>query len=98
MHVLKIFQGTPREPKESERGSWHIPIASENTDEFFRSWLCVTRSSSFNPNSSNLGKPMHISINKCNKGGQDSPHSSGNGVSSLTGKRKEREPSPSMLH
>ncbi|KNA07440.1 hypothetical protein SOVF_171910 [Spinacia oleracea] len=81
--------------QESERGSWHIPIASENTDELSRSWLCITKLSSF---SSNSGEQMHIPLNKCNNGGQDCLYSSGNGVSSLTGKRKEREPSPSGLH
>ncbi|XP_021716397.1 proteinaceous RNase P 2-like [Chenopodium quinoa] len=79
--------------QESENGSWHIPIASENTDELSRSWLCITRPSSFS-NSSNSGESMHITSKNCSNGGH---HSSGNGVASLTGKRKERDPSPSRL-
>lgn len=47
--------------QESENGSWHIPISSDN-DESCRSWLCITRSSStevpvvagVNPESSKL--------------------------------------------
>lgn len=84
--------------QESERGSWHIPLANENTDELSRSWLCITRLSSFISNSSNLGKPIHSKLNNCNNVGQDSCHSSNNGIASLTGKRKEREPSPSRQH
>uniref|UniRef100_A0A803N277 ribonuclease P n=1 Tax=Chenopodium quinoa TaxID=63459 RepID=A0A803N277_CHEQI len=83
--------------QESENGSWHIPIASENTDEFSRSWLCITRPSSFS-NSSNLGESMHVTSKNCSNGREVSHHSSENGVSSLTGKRKERDPSPSRLH
>ncbi|GAB2214861.1 hypothetical protein Drorol1_Dr00019226 [Drosera rotundifolia] len=32
--------------QESENGSWHIPISSDNNDESCRSWLCITRPSS----------------------------------------------------
>lgn len=85
--------------QESERGSWHIPIANENADEVSRSWLCITRPSSFSSNSSNSGEMMqNITFTRCNNVGQDSRHSSENGVLSLTGKRKEREPSPSRQY
>ncbi|KAL9274735.1 Proteinaceous RNase P 3-like protein [Drosera capensis] len=48
--------------QESENGSWHIPISSDNNDESCRSWLCITRPSSakvpvaagVNPKSSKL--------------------------------------------
>ncbi|EYU36960.1 hypothetical protein ABFS82_04G207400 [Erythranthe guttata] len=32
--------------QESEKGSWHVPIAGEISDESSRTWLCVTRSGS----------------------------------------------------
>lgn len=41
-----VFQMPPRCSvviQESERGHWHIPIASENQSEGDRIWLCVTR-------------------------------------------------------
>ncbi|KMT09707.1 hypothetical protein BVRB_6g131570 [Beta vulgaris subsp. vulgaris] len=82
--------------QESERGSWHIPIAKENADELSRSWLCITRPSSFSSNSSNSGEMMQSNtFTRCNNVGQDSRHSLENGVLSLAGKRKERELSPS---
>ncbi|KAL8496391.1 hypothetical protein ACS0TY_020194 [Phlomoides rotata] len=30
--------------QEAKKGSWHIPLAGEVSDESLRSWLCVTRS------------------------------------------------------
>ncbi|KAG8387511.1 hypothetical protein BUALT_Bualt02G0028700 [Buddleja alternifolia] len=32
--------------QESEKGSWHVPIAGEVSDESLRTWLCATRSGS----------------------------------------------------
>ncbi|KAI3450695.1 hypothetical protein Pfo_007360 [Paulownia fortunei] len=32
--------------QESEKGSWHVPLAGEASDESSRIWLCVTRSGS----------------------------------------------------
>ncbi|KAL3638930.1 hypothetical protein CASFOL_016837 [Castilleja foliolosa] len=32
--------------QESEKGSWHVPIAGEVSDECLRNWLCVSRSKS----------------------------------------------------
>ncbi|KAL6537924.1 RNase P 2 [Orobanche hederae] len=29
--------------QESEKGSWHVPIAGEVSDESLRNWLCVNR-------------------------------------------------------
>ncbi|CAO2836130.1 unnamed protein product [Amaranthus hypochondriacus] len=83
--------------QESERGSWHIPIASENSDELSRSWLCVTRSHSLR-DKSNDSESMHTSLSTGNNVVHDCHCSSENGGSSLTGKRKEREPSPHRQH
>lgn len=33
--------------QESGTGSWHVPIAGSNSDESLRTWLCITRSGSF---------------------------------------------------
>ncbi|VFQ94162.1 unnamed protein product [Cuscuta campestris] len=29
--------------QESEKGSWHVPLASESDEESLRAWLCITR-------------------------------------------------------
>ncbi|KAI3523290.1 hypothetical protein L1887_01350 [Cichorium endivia] len=43
--------------QESEKGTWHVPLVGDYTDELSRTWLCITRSninktSNKNPNSS----------------------------------------------
>ncbi|KAG7621340.1 Pentacotripeptide-repeat region of PRORP [Arabidopsis suecica] len=32
--------------QESEKGSWHVPITSQDKEESSRSWMCITRQSS----------------------------------------------------
>nr|BAE98777.1 hypothetical protein [Arabidopsis thaliana] len=32
--------------QESEKGSWHVPITSQDKEESLRSWMCITRQSS----------------------------------------------------
>ncbi|KAH9622954.1 hypothetical protein KSS87_011491 [Heliosperma pusillum] len=82
--------------QESEKGSWHVPIASENNDESSRTWLCITRLSSGNsvPSSFSISGKILVS---CKNTVQDSHQHSDEKITSVTGKRKEREPSPSRL-
>ncbi|KAF7153151.1 hypothetical protein RHSIM_Rhsim01G0100300 [Rhododendron simsii] len=42
---------------ESEKGHWHIPIASEHDNEGERTWLCITRGKS--PRSTQVTATMH---------------------------------------
>ncbi|KAL9247302.1 hypothetical protein vseg_020746 [Gypsophila vaccaria] len=81
--------------QESEKGSWHVPIADGSTDERSRSWLCITRPSSCNSIPSSVNDSNKHTLQSCNNTNHDSHPHSGNGTVSLTGKRKEREPSPS---
>lgn len=76
--------------QESERGTWHVPIAQESTDEHLRSWLCITRPR-FSSTSTNCEHVVHKRTN----GDKPSNQSSVNVVMSVIGKRKERDPSPS---
>ncbi|GER53558.1 proteinaceous RNase P 3 [Striga asiatica] len=50
--------------QESEKGSWHMPIAGEVSDEPSRNWLCVTRTKSneaeTNPDKNNPTCEEHI--------------------------------------
>jgi len=80
--------------QESERGYWHVPIATESTDEHLRSWLCITRPRSCSSASCSSMKSQHALHNRSN-GDKASHQNFENGVVSLTGKRKERDPSPS---
>uniref|UniRef100_A0A7C9E1E4 Uncharacterized protein n=1 Tax=Opuntia streptacantha TaxID=393608 RepID=A0A7C9E1E4_OPUST len=80
--------------QESERGYWHVPIATESTDEHLRSWLCITRPRSCSSASCSSMKSEHALHNRSN-GDKASHQNFENGVVSLTGKRKERDPSPS---
>ncbi|KAK6163576.1 hypothetical protein DH2020_000440 [Rehmannia glutinosa] len=44
--------------QESEKGSWHVPIAGEVSDESLRNWLCVTRSGSHE--AENISNKNHL--------------------------------------
>lgn len=80
--------------QESERGCWHVPIANESTDEHLRSWLCVTRRGSSSSASYSSIKSEHP-LHNCSNGDKASDRNFENGAVSWTGKRKERDPSPS---
>ncbi|KAL3518515.1 hypothetical protein ACH5RR_021104 [Cinchona calisaya] len=89
--------------QESESGSWHVPVASESSDESLRTWLCITRSGSSEafPNSSEASE-----VCKLNGDNQllDSENmealahrnnldgNSDDKLASVTGKRKDRSP------
>ncbi|KAK6119850.1 hypothetical protein DH2020_046397 [Rehmannia glutinosa] len=44
--------------QESEKGSWHVPIAREVSDGSLRNWLCVTRSGSHE--AENISNKNHL--------------------------------------
>lgn len=82
--------------QESERGSWHVPVAGETSDESSRTWLCITRSGSCNALANSLNGDNQLSnSNKL----ETLPHrnnSVGNSddkLTSVTCKRKERSSS-----
>ncbi|GAB4824722.1 hypothetical protein Ancab_007587 [Ancistrocladus abbreviatus] len=77
--------------QESEKGSWHVPISSEHSDESLRSWLCITRHSPCNASSG-----IHVNPEASSKGQASEIEANGNAF--ITGKRKERSPSSSRQH
>lgn len=86
--------------QESEKGSWHVPLAAEAIEESSRTWLCITRQASCES-----GNKQHASVVEASQVSEldqiaASCHSAGglNGCAGLTGKRKERSPSPSPSH
>ncbi|KAJ8442365.1 hypothetical protein Cgig2_018621 [Carnegiea gigantea] len=61
--------------QESERGHWHIPIASENQSEGDRIWLCVTRPKSLDHTASaNSAKDPKDDVKDDKKCGPSSSH------------------------
>lgn len=79
--------------QESEKGYWHVPLASGVSSESKRCWLCITRSSGKDAVatiSNGVGTIFHNqdSVDPlCAQIGDE------NNVTSITGKRKERSPS-----
>lgn len=94
--------------QESENGAWHVPLAGECNDESSRTWLCISRTIELKASDedtkclerSELTKSPEIfnSYQSCNgtslsnglEGRADSCTNT-----AVTGKRKERSPSPS---
>ncbi|XP_027160375.1 proteinaceous RNase P 2-like isoform X2 [Coffea eugenioides] len=82
--------------QESEKGSWHVPVAGETIDESLRTWLCITRSGSCDALASSLNDDNQLSnsnkletlANRNNSVGH-----SDDKLTSITGKRKERSSS-----
>ncbi|KAK7324870.1 hypothetical protein VNO77_28768 [Canavalia gladiata] len=88
--------------QESEKGSWHVPLAPGTSYESSSCWLCITRSSAHD-----VVATVSNGVDTSGSSHNDSidPHWSKNGVCSLdsqvdennttsfTGKRKERSPS-----
>ncbi|KAK9681980.1 hypothetical protein RND81_10G041100 [Saponaria officinalis] len=85
--VLKMLPTYSILIQESENGSWHVPVANASSDELSRTWLCITRPSLCNS----------VLQSCCNNTGHESHPHTVNGTVSLTGKRKERDLSPSRL-
>ncbi|OMO72880.1 Ribonuclease Zc3h12a-like protein [Corchorus capsularis] len=85
--------------QESEKGSWHVPIVCDGSEESARIWLCITRQSCENGNSP-CGKPemsntVDSEILPSDNKNHASPASfrkSDGKIPSVTGKRKERSP------
>lgn len=94
--------------QESENGAWHVPLAGECNDESSRTWLCISRTIERKASdedtkcleSSEITKEYE-SFNSCQpcngtslsnglKGHSDDSCSN----TAVTGKRKERSPSP----
>lgn len=90
--------------QESVKGTWHVPVASESSDESLRTWLCITR-----PSSHELNGKASVNLETCEIDRQEkcdfklsSCKSEGlrngsceNKTTTMTGKRKDRSPSPS---
>ncbi|KAL5583188.1 hypothetical protein UlMin_015630 [Ulmus minor] len=75
--------------QESEKGTWHVPVAGDSSEESERTWLCITRPS--------VGKTFDeiLQNGKASQNGGD-----GNTLEtckSVAGKRKERSSSTSEL-
>lgn len=77
--------------QESEKGSWHVPLAPGTANKTSRSWLCITRASADDAvatvsngvdtsgDSQRFANSLDSKVNE-------------NNTTSLTGKRKERSP------
>lgn len=72
--------------QESERGTWHAPLAGEYNDESLRTWLCITRPGLFEASDAEPSETNGIH--------DQSSNSSTKTKVGITGKRKERSPSP----
>ncbi|ONK77599.1 uncharacterized protein A4U43_C02F8350 [Asparagus officinalis] len=87
--------------QESETGSWHVPVENRCSDESTRDWLCITRPESHNSGKSTHAKAeeMHdaekFTAENVNGVKKSSSELQSGVVIPLTGKRKERSPSPS---
>ncbi|KAM1255693.1 hypothetical protein PS1_030048 [Malus domestica] len=90
--------------QESENGSWHVPVADESCQEPGRTWLCITRQSVSKAcgevsqklaSSRNGGICDNHELRSCTS---DSVASHNDKTTVVTGKRKERTPSPSHLN
>lgn len=81
--------------QESEKGSWHLPLAGETDDESLRTWLCIRRpgsSETFDSESRNgdeIPEPEIVSHGNNSYGSFDSANFCSESQS-VTGKRKER--------
>ncbi|KAL4292709.1 hypothetical protein S245_062246 [Arachis hypogaea] len=90
--------------QESEKGSWHVPLALHTGDETSRTWLCITRQSSQDAEANVCNSVDTPNFNHHNTKDAEGPQEFSNGVgimdsqvdenntTSLTGKRKERSP------
>ncbi|KAM0996827.1 hypothetical protein ACFX2I_006740 [Malus domestica] len=91
--------------QESENGSWHVPIADESCQEPARTWLCITRpsvSKACGEVSQNLASSQngvicdnHELLRSCTS---EPVASHRDKTTFVTGKRKERSPSPSRIN
>ncbi|MED6148871.1 hypothetical protein PIB30_057131 [Stylosanthes scabra] len=88
--------------QESEKGSWHVPLALDTSDETSRTWLCITRQYAQDAEATTCNSVDTPILNHHNTKDDKEPQEFSNGVSimdsqvdensatSLTGKRKER--------
>ncbi|KAH7844204.1 hypothetical protein Vadar_025450 [Vaccinium darrowii] len=87
--------------QESVKGTWHMPLAGECTDESSRTWLCITRPGSCEAS----GRDNHKFLEPCDSKNisNDKLHQNSessrihDNPTSTTRKRKERSLSPSRL-
>lgn len=102
---LKLFLNSIRTKseniviQESEKGSWHVPLALDTSNESSRPWLCITRASADDAvtasndvntsGNSHLDQPLKLVDDVRSLDSQVIEKNS----SSLTGKRKERSDS-----
>lgn len=84
--------------QESEKGSWHVPLALGSSDESSKPWLCITRATaddvvatvSNGVDTSGNGDRDEAQKLAGNVHSLDSPVIENKSTSSVTGKRKER--------
>uniref|UniRef100_A0A803Q025 ribonuclease P n=1 Tax=Cannabis sativa TaxID=3483 RepID=A0A803Q025_CANSA len=85
--------------QESEKGTWHVPIADDCTEESEKKWLCITRSSEVLQNKETFQKSNNLScddklLRSCTSttshDNMDSLQTCDNENVAVTGKRKER--------
>ncbi|CAH9138123.1 unnamed protein product [Cuscuta epithymum] len=84
--------------QESEKGSWHVPLASETVDESTSAWLCITRPYCKDSNEKvqyNLETSETCEIRRCDQFLDSKQNSDAcNGISNspvlIAGKRKDR--------
>ncbi|KAJ7981147.1 proteinaceous RNase P 1 [Quillaja saponaria] len=87
--------------QESEKGTWHVPVVGHSNEESNRTWLCITRLSASDASNNDLtnegnSENGHLSCNSKSTNPCQSENVTNNGGHHcLTGKRKERSPSPS---
>lgn len=73
--------------QESEKGYWHVPIASELESEGERTWLCIRRMENQDSASVNISKNVGDPTHKCPPA-SDSRHKKGDAKSSTRRKNQ----------
>lgn len=84
--------------QESEKGSWHVPLAVDTSNESSKPWLCITRASADDATTASNGVDTsgnnHIHIDQPQKIADEvlslDSQVIENNSTSVTGKRKER--------
>ncbi|KAK6119898.1 hypothetical protein DH2020_046372 [Rehmannia glutinosa] len=80
--------------QESEKGSWHVPIAGEVSDESLRNWLCVTRSGSHE--AENISNKNHLTNEEYETNSDDVQNDARNDGSSSATSTQTAEESQDM--
>ncbi|KDP42363.1 hypothetical protein JCGZ_01939 [Jatropha curcas] len=86
--------------QESEKGSWHVPIAGDGNEDSVQGWVCITRQSACgacDKEAMSMKTCEPKCLTSCNDklDSEDSFQDSDNKPVTMTGKRKQRSTSPS---